>query len=144
MEPLDLRLQQPRSPRAQLAGIIFSARAVDKIRASLPGGNLNGYFTGIGMSVVWAHYTKIDLAELTEVVRNAQSENEVEAWIAVRTAKLDKDRVNAKLLSMETTRIPEAWKAAFDDAYPPELREQHRFVFDLIEADDARLTRCAS
>jgi Domain of unknown function (DUF5069) len=50
MDPLDLSQQKPRTTRAELAGITFLPRSIDKFRAALPGGNLNGYsiegFTG--------------------------------------------------------------------------------------------------
>jgi hypothetical protein len=50
MEPLDFTQSRPRATRAALAGVTFLPRSIDKFRASLPGGNLNGYtiegFTG--------------------------------------------------------------------------------------------------
>jgi Domain of unknown function (DUF5069) len=138
MEPLDLRERPPRGPRAMLAGLMFTPRAIDKIRASLPGGDLSEYFTDIGMSVVWARYTKIDLDALREVVAQAKDEAAVERWIAERTEHLDKARINAKLERIATSQVPPEWADAFNRAYPLELRERHRIIFDLIEADDAR------
>ncbi|HEV3152850.1 MAG TPA: DUF5069 domain-containing protein [Candidatus Baltobacteraceae bacterium] len=141
MEPLDLRHAPPRSPRAQLSGLVFTARVVDKLRASLPGGELNGYFPDTGMSAVWSHYSGIPIDDLRAVVESAADEAEVEAWIAQRTANVDKPRFNAKLESFEVARIPEAWRDVFNGAYPPELRAAHRFIFDLLEADDLRANR---
>lgn len=50
MEPLDLSQGHPRTTRAELAGVTFLPRSIDKFRAALPGGNLDGYtlegFTG--------------------------------------------------------------------------------------------------
>jgi hypothetical protein len=50
MEPLDLSNAHPRATRAELAGVVFLPRSIDKFRAALPGGNLAGYslegFTG--------------------------------------------------------------------------------------------------
>ena len=50
MEPLDLSHAHPRPARAELAGITFLPRSIDKFRAALPGGELAGYslegFTG--------------------------------------------------------------------------------------------------
>ena len=43
MEPLDLSKGPPRKARAELAGITFLPRSIDKARAALPGGTLNGY-----------------------------------------------------------------------------------------------------
>ncbi|MBV8689631.1 MAG: DUF5069 domain-containing protein, partial [Candidatus Eremiobacteraeota bacterium] len=43
MEPLDLSKAPPRSPKLQLDGLVMLPRTIDKLRASLPGGNLGPY-----------------------------------------------------------------------------------------------------
>jgi Domain of unknown function (DUF5069) len=43
MEALDLTNRHPRPTRAELGGITFLPRSIDKARAALPGGNLAGY-----------------------------------------------------------------------------------------------------
>ena len=43
MDPLDLSTTRPRTTRAELAGVTFLPRSIDKFRAALPGGNLAGY-----------------------------------------------------------------------------------------------------
>src|SRR5665213_1400286 len=43
MEPLDLTNIHPRPTRAELGGITFLPRSIDKTRATLPGGVLAGY-----------------------------------------------------------------------------------------------------
>jgi len=43
MGPLDLTKQPPRSAREELDGIAYLPRAIDKIRAEFPGGNLGKY-----------------------------------------------------------------------------------------------------
>lgn len=139
MEPLDLRTAPPRGPREQVAGIVFTGRVIDKLRASLPGGEPNGYFPFAGFSELWAYYTGIDLHELQSVVARAASEADVEAWIAERTAQIDKAKVNGKMERFESSRTAEALKEAFERSYPAELRERHPVIFDLLEADDARL-----
>jgi hypothetical protein len=139
MEPLDLRSAPPRSPRVRVAGIVFTARVIDKLRAALPGGEPNGYFPFIGFSVLWAHYTSIDLHALQGIVASAASEAEVEAWIAAATAGIDTAVMNAKMERFDSARTPEALRAIFDETYPAELRARHANVFDLLEADDARL-----
>lgn len=139
MEALDLRNAPPRGPRAQLAGIVFTGRVVDKLRASLPGGELNGYFPFIGFSELWAYYTGIDLRELYGVVERAASEAEVEAWIAERTADVDKGKINGKMERFESSRTSADMREIFERSYPAELRDRHPVLFDLFEADDARL-----
>ena len=138
MEPLDLRVAAPRGPRAHVAGIAFTARVVDKLRASLPGGELNGYFPFVGFSELWAYYTGIDLRELQGVVARAASEADVEAWIAERTAHVDKAKINAKMERFDSVRMSDAMRDLFERSYPADLREQHAVLFDLFDADDAR------
>ena len=139
MTPLDLSIDRPRGPRVQLNGLIFTARVIDKLRAALPGGNPNGFLPFNGLSEAWQKYAGIDLRELYGIVRDAQNEDEVAAWIAARTAHLDRDAFNAKLESFVTTRLPESWRPAFESFYPLELRERHTCMLDLLEADDERL-----
>jgi Domain of unknown function (DUF5069) len=139
MEPLDFHIAPPRGPRAQVAGIVFTGRVIDKLRASLPGGELNGYFPFTGFSELWAYYTKIDLHELQGVVARAASEDEVEAWIAERTAEVDKAKINGKMERFESSRTSEDMRELFERSYPADLRERHGVLFDLFEADDARL-----
>jgi hypothetical protein len=139
MEPLDLRSTPPRSPRVTLAGIVFTARLVDKLRASLPGGDLNGYFPFIGFSEVWSHYTAVDLHELRDVIAAAASEREIERWLEDRTVTLDRERVNDKMQRFATSRTPPPYQETFEAAYPAELRNAHTVIFDLLDADDARL-----
>ncbi len=139
MEPLDLRTAAPRGPREQIAGIVFTGRVIDKLRASLPGGELNGYFPFIGFSELWAYYTGIDLRELHGVVERAASEAEVEAWIAERTAQIDKGKINGKMERFESSRTSSELREVFERSYPADLRERHAVLFDLFEADDARL-----
>ena len=139
MEPLDLAIVRPRGPRVKLAGMIFTARAIDKLRAALAGGNTNGFLPFTGLSEAWQKYSGIDLRELFEVVREASSEDEVVAWIDERTRGLDKAAFNAKLETFVTTRLADSWRPVFESFYPPALRERYVKILDLLEADDDRL-----
>lgn len=139
MDALSLKTEPPRGPRVQLAGLFFTARAVDKMRASLPGGELNGYLALTGFSEVWSYYTGIDLGELRAVVARSSAEHEVEAWILERTAGIDRITVNRKLEAVDTGRTPESMRELFESLYPQDLRERHPILFDLLEADDRRL-----
>ena len=51
MNPMDLSNKPPRKPRAELAGIVFLPRSIDKACATLPGGDPGPYnipgFTGM-------------------------------------------------------------------------------------------------
>ena len=138
MEPLDLRIGPPRGPRVELAGIAFTARVVDKLRASLPGGNLHEYFPFVGVSAGWAHYTGIDLHELRDVIAEAASEADVETWIFEHTTHLDKATVNAKLHRINSLKMPDDLREVFERTYSAEIRERCTNIFELLELDDAR------
>jgi hypothetical protein len=139
MDPLNFQVAPPRGPREQLAGIVFTARLIDKLRASLPGGVLNGYIATAGMSSLWAYYTRIDLEELRTVVAGAPTESAVEQWINEHTQALDKPTINGKMERFESNRTPDDMRVTFENFYPPALRQRHAIIFDLLEADDARL-----
>ncbi len=139
MTPLNLHLAPPRGPRERLAGLVFTARLVDKLRASLPGGELNGYVATTGFSELWAYYTNVDLAQLRDAVAAFASETDVERWIDERTSELDKERINERMERFDSSRTPDELRAQFERFYPAELRERYPIVLDLLEADDARL-----
>lgn len=139
MDALDLTLAPPRGPRERLAGIVFTARVVDKLRASLPGGNLNGYIALDGFSLVWQHYTGISLEEFRDVVARSENETEVEAWIRERTVAVDVEKINGRMERYDAGRMPEDTKPRYERTYPAELRDQYPIIFDLLEVDDRRL-----
>ncbi len=86
MESLDLSKNPPRPPREPLAGLdlIMAARTVDKLRASLPGGNLGAYQIK-GFSTVLLDKLGITEDELRSVVASALSDAEVAAWLRERS-----------------------------------------------------------
>lgn len=140
MEALDLTVRPPRGPRVRLAGLVFAARAVDKLRASLPGGDLNGYFDKTGFSLTWQHLTKISLDDLRGVIAEAADEAAVERWIDERLTEraIDRERMNEKMERFSTDVMPDAWRPIFEKTYPADLRAAHSSGFGLFEADDAR------
>jgi hypothetical protein len=82
MEPLDLSRRPPRSPRELLPGLdlLLAARTVDKLRATLPGGNIGEYqITGFSSSLLNA--LGISEAVLRKVIAEAESDEDVSAWI---------------------------------------------------------------
>jgi hypothetical protein len=139
MEPLDLRIAPPRSPRVQLAGLFFTARVIDKLRATLPGGDSNGYFAFSGFSELWSYRTGIPLTDLLSTIANASREADVERWIEKRTATIDRTSVNVKMECFDTGRTPADLRDVFERTYPAALRERYTNLFDLLEADDRRL-----
>jgi hypothetical protein len=98
MNALDLTQRPPRSPRELLPGLnlLMAARTVDKIRATLPGGNIGDYqITGFSSSLLNA----LGIAEgvLRKVIGGAQSDAEVAAWIQEHTSPERYAEINAKL-----------------------------------------------
>ncbi len=80
MEPLDLTQAPPRPPRAELAGIIFLPRSIDKLRASLPGGKL-GEYTIAGFTETMLNMFGIELADVMEAVRTSETDADVAAFV---------------------------------------------------------------
>jgi hypothetical protein len=80
MEPLDLSRARPRATRAELAGITFLPRSIDKFRAALPGGNLAGY-TIEGFTTKMLESLGIMPAALQAVVAAAESDEDVASYV---------------------------------------------------------------
>ena len=99
MEPLNLRLAPPRKPTDVLAGVVFLARTVDKVRATLPGGDPGDYKMA-GLSTDLLTRLDIDLDDLCSIVALARSEDDVVHWILKHTTAEARDRVNAELAAL--------------------------------------------
>lgn len=80
MEPLDLTGAHPRPTRAELGGIVFLPRTIDKTRASLPGGTLNGY-TIPGFSASMLEELGISVEAFTAAVAAAKTDDDVLAFV---------------------------------------------------------------
>jgi len=144
MDPLDLRLAPPRSPREKLVGLYFLPRTVDKIRAELPGGNAGSYFVEnpVGMSAYVLRKIGVDLATLREVVANAPSEDAVAEWLQANADLAHVEKLNANMQNITIGRMPDAERAVFNRFYPgAEKMPDDMRLFDVIEMDDAKLIR---
>jgi len=60
MKPLDLTKGRPRPPLAELDGIMFFPRTIDKARATLPGGNIGDYSYVPSMSEMFLKHFGVD------------------------------------------------------------------------------------
>ncbi|HEY2474776.1 MAG TPA: DUF5069 domain-containing protein [Candidatus Cybelea sp.] len=139
MEPLDLTRRPPRSPRAFLPGlnIFMLARTVDKIRATLPGGNIGEYqITGFSSSLLNA--LGISEAVLRKVIAEAKSDEEIAAWIRAHSDASHYAEINAKL---EARTVGERLNdPAFLQRYPsagnlpPETSRLDHLIADDAEA----------
>jgi hypothetical protein len=100
MESLDLSKGRPRSTRAELSGIVFLPRSIDKIRASLPGGNLAGY-TIEGFTGRMLESLGITPDELRGAVAAAQTEEDVATYVREHAAAGGAESWNAFILNRE-------------------------------------------
>lgn len=96
MEPLDLSAHPPRTPNVQLGGLLMLARTIDKLRASLPGGNLGPYYVR-GFSAVMLERLGISEDALREVIARAKDDDEVVAWVRAHSDPSSYDDINALL-----------------------------------------------
>jgi Domain of unknown function (DUF5069) len=98
MESLDLTKQPPRPPRALLPGLdlLMIARTVDKLRATLPGGNLGAYQIG-GFSERVLVALALEEDALRSAVSEAKDDAEIAAWIAAHTDATRYAAINAQV-----------------------------------------------
>ncbi len=137
MDALDLTRRPPRNPREAYAelDLFMLARTVDKLRATLPGGNIGAYqITGFSSRLL----LKLNIAEavLRDVIARATSDAEVAAWIREHSDPAIFPEINA---GFERMTIGERLgDAEFVRRYPvartlpPEASR-----LDLLAADDA-------
>lgn len=108
MEPLDLRRTAPRAPRTPLGDLdlIMAARSVDKLRATLPGGDLGAYQIA-GFTARFMETLGIDEEDFRSIVALAANDQEIAAWLRKHcsqaqfdectrliTSRLLRDRIN--------------------------------------------------
>lgn len=139
MEPLDLRKSPPRSPRTSLGGLVMLARTIDKIRATLPGGNLGPYRMA-GFSERLLEALGIPEDDLRTVVARAVSDEEVVAWVQERTDPSAYETLNERLA--HRTIAHQAKNPEFFDRYPI-IKERNlppeTTLFEMLEIDDAAM-----
>lgn len=136
MEALDLRIAPPRGPRERLAELVFLPRAIDKLRATLPGGDPGEYFPYTGLSALFAHLTRIDLKELREVVAAASCDDDVAVWVQQRVTPDIIGKTNHVMSEFTQDKIPPDFRMLFDSVAPAHLRAKYSKLFDVLEADD--------
>ena len=100
MEALDLSLRPPRPPREELAGVIFLPRSIDKVRASLPGGNL-GLYAIAGFTQMMLDALGISLDSFTFAVKGASSDEDVAAFVRRNTMAQERTKWNAFIEARE-------------------------------------------
>src|SRR5271165_814602 len=133
MEPLDLTKHPPRSPRARLDGVVLVPRTIDKLRASLPGGNLGPYKVP-GFSTRMLDMIGVKEADLLEEVRRANSDEDVAKWLREHadTGKYGQVNEHFEKVTVDGMKDPED----FHRRYPIAKQRNLMNVFDVLEADD--------
>jgi hypothetical protein len=136
MEPLDLSVRAPRQPRAELGGIIFLPRSIDKLRASLPGGNL-GLYTIDGFTTMLFAELGIELEAISAVVATATDDATVLAFVQRHTTAEAIQRWNTFI----SAREPRGGNRAEALEVYPWLHERPdlRLAVDVLAEDDRRL-----
>ena len=113
------------------------------MRASLPGGNLDGYLVDqpYGVSAYLLKRVGVDLQAMKAAVAAANDEDEVVAWFRDHADLSDVETLNGKLEALSLSRLDEKGQAMVHRAHPglaerPDLSA----FFDIFEFDDARHT----
>jgi hypothetical protein len=139
MEPLDLTKRAPRSPRVRLGGLYMLARTIDKLRATLPGGN-PGVYRIAGFSERMLQTLEIPEDDLRSVVALAQSDDEVVAWVHKHSDQTKYEEVNRMLSTptvgerMDRPDFLARYPIITEKRLPPETT-----LFEMLELDDAEM-----
>jgi hypothetical protein len=136
MDALDLTLRPPRSPRELLPGLnlLMAARTVDKLRATLPGGNIGDYqITGFSSRLL----ETLGIAEsaLRAAIATAASDEEIASWMRAHSDPAKYAEINAgfERLTIRERLTDEAYLARYPIArrLAPDTSR-----LDLLIADD--------
>lgn len=136
MDALDLRKTPPRGPRVPLAGLdlIMAARTVDKLRASLPGGNL-GEYNVRGFSMQMLEAIGITEEAFRDEVARASDDAQIAAWIREGTTPEAIASFNEKIQErrVKDRLDDEMWRKKYPHAMqmPPETP-----LIDMLTKDD--------
>jgi hypothetical protein len=144
MTPLDLSQGPPRPCRAELDGIVFLPRAIDKVRAALPGGNLGLYLNlspGIAtLSSLFYRRMGITHDEFSAAVAEAADDAAVVAWLRARIDDRAVEKFTQQLLGLKLGSIPEDGRRTVDELYRAAASAPaDTLLVDLIDADDAAI-----
>lgn len=137
MEPLDLSKAPPRGPKLQLDGLAMLPRTIDKLRATLPGGN-PGVYKIEGFSKRLLDTIAVSEDDLRDAVRDAKSDDDVVEWLRdhADTSKYEEFTQYISKRSLDDVKD----KAAFMERYPIlKRRPDIYYLADMLEADDAEM-----
>ncbi len=135
MEPLDLRKAPPRSPRERLDSLLMMPRTIDKIRATLAGGDLGEY------KIAGASQELLDLIgvreeDLRSAVAAAGSDGDVAAWLREHAQTGKYAEVTERFEAEKIGNLPD--RSAFERRYPvARTLPDDTPLMDVLERDDA-------
>jgi hypothetical protein len=141
MEPLDLTQRPPRSCREELGGIIFLPRAIDKVRAELPGGNIGAYLNLSPdvptMSSLFYRRLGITHEEFVAAVAEAPDDDAVATWLHARIEPTAPTKLKSQMLSIHLGDLPAESLPTVHHLYPAAATSpSEMLLIDLIDADD--------
>lgn len=142
MSPLDLTKEPPRTAVCDDGGIVYLGRTIDKVRATLPGGNAGAFIVGTPeasstLSLYLFRVLKTTESEFREVVRNAASEADVVAWVRARMSPEKVERWNAWIGTFRIQDLPEENKPFFDRSNPStRTLPRDTLVIDALDYED--------
>jgi hypothetical protein len=117
-------------------------RTIDKLRATLPGGDPGLYFINrkiMGISGYLLERLGVTEEELRDAVRDCASEEDVARWLRERTDATAYSAINQTLRRIRPKHAQD--EAYFRSEYAQALAQhpELEFIVDIIEADDRRL-----
>jgi hypothetical protein len=135
MKPMTLSDKPPRKPRAELAGVVFLPRSIDKVRATLPGGD-PGPYNIPGFTQMMLEKLGITVEAFTVAVAAAESDDEVGAFVRANTKQAQIDDWNAWV----NARQPRGGDRVAALEIYPWLGERPDLIvgLDVLEEDDNR------
>ena len=137
MTPLDLTKRPPRSPKEELDGLAMLPRTIDKMRATLPGGN-PGQYRIKGFSSRLLDSIGVSEEDFREAVGRAATDEDVAKWLRERADVSKYAEITKTLRARSMDDIKD--KAAFAERYPIIKRRPDLYYhFDVLEADDAAM-----
>jgi hypothetical protein len=135
MDPIDLTTGPPRRPRAELGGVVFLPRSIDKARAFLPGGK-PGEYTIHGFTRRMLDALGISEHAFIEAVATADTDDDVVAYVTAHTSPERIATWNAFVAAREPRNGDRV--AALENY--PWLGERPDLIvtLDILEEDDRR------
>lgn len=142
MTPLDLRTQPPRSAHAELDGLVFLPRTIDKLRSQLPGGHPGVYFINAqvkGMSGFLLDRLGVSESDMLEAVRAGESDDDVARWLRERTDASQYESISETIRHLKLKHSGD--EQYVRGLYAETLQEHPELVvlIEIMDEDDRRM-----